>query len=188
MLPLSFTYKFIDDRFGKESNPLFLQIPCPIILFLFESWGFEEDRALKMAFSMEILGCSLSQRTLLPSSSSPLFRAAGEQSSLRFLPVSERRICLARRAVRPPVVATMVMQERAVSAEAEEKPVRFKVRAAVTVRRKKKEDFKEAATNQFDAFFDKMGKNVVLELISANLDRSEFFFFLRLIWSHFCSS
>ncbi|KAJ6823215.1 putative lipoxygenase 6 [Iris pallida] len=46
-------------------------------------------------------------------------------------------------------------------------PVRkFKVRAAVTVRRKSKEDLKGALANQWDAISDKVGRSVVLELVS----------------------
>ncbi|KAG6518053.1 putative lipoxygenase 5 [Zingiber officinale] len=123
-----------------------------------------------MALSMENLGASLSQRSLLLSPRSPLLRAASEQGRFGFSQVERRRICRLGGAVRPSVVATMVLRERTVSAEAEEKPVRFKVRAAVTVRRKKKEDLKETVASQFDALLDKMGKNVVLELISTKID------------------
>lgn len=49
-------------------------------------------------------------------------------------------------------------------------PVKFKVRAAVTVRRKNKEDFKEAIANQLDALSEKIGRNVLLELISTEIN------------------
>ncbi|KAJ0232040.1 Lipoxygenase 4 [Hirschfeldia incana] len=52
----------------------------------------------------------------------------------------------------------------------EEKAVQFKVRAVVTVRNKNKEDFKEALVKHLDAFTDKIGRNVVLELISTQVD------------------
>ncbi|CAH8334563.1 unnamed protein product [Eruca vesicaria subsp. sativa] len=52
----------------------------------------------------------------------------------------------------------------------EEKAVQFKVRAVVTVRNKNKEDFKETLVKHLDAFTDKIGRNVVLELISTQVD------------------
>ncbi|CAF1909585.1 unnamed protein product [Brassica oleracea] len=51
-----------------------------------------------------------------------------------------------------------------------EKAVQFKVRAVVTVRNKNKEDFKETLVKHLDAFTDKIGRNVVLELISIQVD------------------
>ncbi|KAJ4909428.1 hypothetical protein Rs2_04049 [Raphanus sativus] len=51
-----------------------------------------------------------------------------------------------------------------------EKEVQFKVRAVVTVRNKNKEDFKETLVKHLDAFTDKIGRNVVLELISTQVD------------------
>ncbi|CAN0877698.1 Lipoxygenase 3, chloroplastic [Linum grandiflorum] len=44
------------------------------------------------------------------------------------------------------------------------------VRAVVTVKNKNKEDFKESLVKKLDAFTDKIGRNVVLELISTELD------------------
>lgn len=55
-----------------------------------------------------------------------------------------------------------------------EKAVKFKVRAVVTVRNKNKEDFKETLVKHLDAFTDKIGRNVALELISTDYDPSEF--------------
>ncbi|XP_050232387.1 linoleate 13S-lipoxygenase 3-1, chloroplastic [Mercurialis annua] len=51
-----------------------------------------------------------------------------------------------------------------------EKSVKFTVRAVVTVRNKDKEDFKDTIAKHLDAFADKIGRNVVLELISTELD------------------
>lgn len=51
-----------------------------------------------------------------------------------------------------------------------EKPVKFKVRAVVTVRNKNKEDLKDTLVKHLDAFTDKIGRNVVFELISTELD------------------
>ncbi|RZR88002.1 hypothetical protein BHM03_00015486, partial [Ensete ventricosum] len=84
---------------------------------------------------------------------------------------SRQKVGLARRVVRSPV-ASVVLTERCVRTEAEEKPVWFKVRAAVTVRRRKQEDLKERIASQLDAFLDKMGKNVVMELLSTEMNPS----------------
>ncbi|KAJ4879413.1 hypothetical protein Rs2_36467 [Raphanus sativus] len=54
--------------------------------------------------------------------------------------------------------------------EEEKAAVKFKVRAVVTVRNKNKEDFKETLVKHLDAFGDKIGRNIVLELISTELD------------------
>ncbi|KAK9081615.1 hypothetical protein Syun_031398 [Stephania yunnanensis] len=51
-----------------------------------------------------------------------------------------------------------------------EKPVKFKVRAVVTVRKKNKEDLKETINKHLDALTDKLGRNVVLELVSTEID------------------
>ncbi|KAF3574398.1 hypothetical protein F2Q69_00060974, partial [Brassica cretica] len=56
------------------------------------------------------------------------------------------------------------------SEEEEKAAVKFKVRAVVTVRNKNKEDFKETLFKHLDAFGDKIGRNIVLELISTELD------------------
>ncbi|CAE5963891.1 unnamed protein product [Arabidopsis arenosa] len=54
--------------------------------------------------------------------------------------------------------------------EEEEKSVKFKVRAVATVRNKNKEDFKDTLVKHLDAFTDQIGRNVVLELISTQVD------------------
>ncbi|KAG6516041.1 hypothetical protein ZIOFF_026488 [Zingiber officinale] len=121
-----------------------------------------------MAASSEILGSSFLQQTsLLPSWNSPLFRR-DEQSRLSLTPPpkqSRRRSC---RAVRPPLAA-VVIKERFVKVEREEKAVKFKVRAAVTVRRKN-EDLGGAIANQVDALCDKLGRSVLMELVSTEMD------------------
>lgn len=70
---------------------------------------------------------------------------------------------------KPPVVAAAIT-EKVVRARAEEKAVKFKVRAAVTVKRKAKEGIKEKIANQLDAFSDKIGRNIVLELVSTEIN------------------
>lgn len=68
-----------------------------------------------------------------------------------------------------PPVAMVILKERFVKIEREEKAVKFKVRAAVTVRRKK-DDLGGAIANQVDALFDKLGRSVLLELVSTEID------------------
>ncbi|KAI3913436.1 hypothetical protein MKW98_003915 [Papaver atlanticum] len=51
-----------------------------------------------------------------------------------------------------------------------EKAVEFKVRGVIIIRKKNKEDFKETFLNHVDDFTDKIGRNVVLELISTQID------------------
>ncbi|KAM0031937.1 Lipoxygenase 1 [Helianthus debilis subsp. tardiflorus] len=51
-----------------------------------------------------------------------------------------------------------------------EKPVSFKVRAVLTVRNKVKEDLTETIVRKLDAFADQIGRNVVLELHSNDID------------------
>jgi lipoxygenase len=54
------------------------------------------------------------------------------------------------------------------------KAVKFKVRALVTVRNKHKEDLKETIVKRLDALTDNIiGRNVVLELISTEVDPSK---------------
>ncbi|KAI7735799.1 hypothetical protein M8C21_000561 [Ambrosia artemisiifolia] len=51
-----------------------------------------------------------------------------------------------------------------------EKPVTFKVRAVLTVRNKTKEDLTDTIYRKLDAFADQIGRNVVLELYSNDID------------------
>ena len=64
---------------------------------------------------------------------------------------------------------------------APEKAVRFKVRAVITVRNKTKEDLKETLVRHVDSFADKFGRNVVLQLVSTQVDLSKCFSFLALL-------
>lgn len=77
------------------------------------------------------------------------------------------------RVMRSPVLATI--SEEVVSLVVE-KPVKMKVRAVITVRRKNKENFRDTIANQLDALSDKIGKNVVLELISTEINISKLFY------------
>ncbi|GKF50633.1 hypothetical protein Tco_0147100 [Tanacetum coccineum] len=59
------------------------------------------------------------------------------------------------------------------SGEKESEKVSFKVRGVLTVRNKVQEDFKETLVKKIDAFADQLiGRNVVLELFSLDIDPS----------------
>lgn len=53
---------------------------------------------------------------------------------------------------------------------AADKKEKFKVRAVVTVKNKSKKDFKDSIVKHLDAFTDKVGRNVVLQLVSSEID------------------
>ncbi|KAJ0987497.1 hypothetical protein J5N97_005853 [Dioscorea zingiberensis] len=124
-----------------------------------------------MASCKEIGGFPIMERSsFVPGSSSLLHRGTKQSmlcfSSVPFLPREQRRACRSTR-VKAPVVAAISEEVRKMVVA---KPVKFKVRAAVTVRRKSKEDFKETLVKQLDALTDKIGRNVVLELISTKIN------------------
>ncbi|GKF25460.1 hypothetical protein Tco_0081354 [Tanacetum coccineum] len=59
------------------------------------------------------------------------------------------------------------------SGEKDSKKASFKVRGVLTVRNKVQEDFKETLVKKIDAFADQLiGRNVVLELFSLDIDPS----------------
>ena len=67
---------------------------------------------------------------------------------------------------------------RRTSVSAEEKSAKYKVIAVVTVKNKIKEDLKDTFMKQFDALTDKIGMNIVLQLISTEIDPSKIFYFI----------
>ncbi|GMJ10252.1 Arabidopsis thaliana lipoxygenase 4, lipoxygenase 4 [Hibiscus trionum] len=75
-----------------------------------------------------------------------------------------------RKVFKTPVVAAVSENLIKALSNHKEKAVEFKVRAAVTIRNKNKDDFKETLVKHFDAFTNMLGKNVVLELISNEQD------------------
>nr|WEL36417.1 lipoxygenase [Cymbidium ensifolium] len=115
------------------------------------------------------LSCPLLQRSsLFPQSS--LFLSGGEQSRLNLLPQKQRKL-VSGKTRRSQVTGTMIVDRPVTSALVEkEKPVKFKVRAAVTIRRKKKQSMKEKVEAQLDAFGDRIGQSIVLELIGTEID------------------
>lgn len=120
-----------------------------------------------MALTKEIMGLSLTERT----SKIPFTHQYMQHMPNKFLgspilvPFEKRSVHL-RKVTRTPVAAVSEKLMKVVA----EKAVQFKVRAAVTVRNKNKEDFKETIAKHLDAFTDKIGRNVVLELISTEID------------------
>jgi hypothetical protein len=53
------------------------------------------------------------------------------------------------------------------------RPEKVLMRAALTVRRKQKEDLKEALAGHLDALWDMVGRSVALELISTKIHPSK---------------
>ncbi|KAJ6327415.1 hypothetical protein OIU78_014318 [Salix suchowensis] len=128
----------------------------------------------KMALTIEIMG----GRLIDGPSKMSMSRGLGMAKKTEFLasPVlvplqGRRRQERVRRAVKGPVAA---IREDIIKANSytslPEKAVRFKVRALVTVRNKHREDLKETIVKQLDALTDNIGRNVVLQLISTEVD------------------
>ncbi|CAL5016738.1 unnamed protein product [Urochloa decumbens] len=106
----------------------------------------------------------------------PCFAAAGrEQGRSRRAPL---RSAAPVGALAERVVVTPAPAERAGAAppeEDEEEPSRqhprsFPARAVVTVRRRRKEDAKRRVAEQLDAYADRLGRSVLLELVSTEID------------------
>lgn len=120
-----------------------------------------------MALVKEIIGSSVLDR----SSSVTLINHFNQRNSVNpvLIPLEKRRIQVRKVVRTTPVAAISDNSVRFVPEEA----VKFKVRAVLTVRNKNKEDFKETIVKQLDAFTDKIGRNVVLQLISTEIDPSK---------------
>ncbi|URE48432.1 hypothetical protein MUK42_07522 [Musa troglodytarum] len=126
-----------------------------------------------MAACNEIIGFSpLGRSSFLSGSRSVLL--GSKQNKLCFASpalLAQRRrgrLPSVKKAAATPVVATI--SEDVVKLVAGKQQEKLKVRAALTVRRKLKEDLKEVIVNQLDAMSDKIGRNVVLELISTEIN------------------
>lgn len=122
-----------------------------------------------MALLKEITGCSMIEKSSF----------IGHQNRVQFsvnpvrFPLDRTRSRSSRlkkgvRTTSPAVVAAI--SEDLVKIVRVEKPVTFKVRAVLTVRNKNKEDFSETLLRKVDAFTDQIGRNVVLELYSTDID------------------
>lgn len=135
-----------------------------------------------MALAKEFMGGSIIERSsLVSSSSSKVFvnrNFRQKQNQFLFSPglvsLENRKVVHLRKSVRGPVAAISEdLVKKAIPAAPAEKPVKFKVRAVVTVRNKNKEALKDTLVKHLDALTDKIGRNVVLELISTELDQSK---------------
>ncbi|KAF6146632.1 hypothetical protein GIB67_008918 [Kingdonia uniflora] len=121
-----------------------------------------------MVGAKEIMGSSsvmLERCSLIPSSKFLLDHQHSYKLFNSPVLVDKRRLS-SRRSTRTPVAAISDKLVRILP----EKPVKFKVRAAVTVRNNNKEDFKGKITKHWDNFTDFFGMNVVLELVSTEID------------------
>ncbi|XP_010937328.1 probable lipoxygenase 6 [Elaeis guineensis] len=124
-----------------------------------------------MAVCNEIMGFSqLERSSLVPAPRSVLLR--GKQNRLclaspALVSMEQRR---RRRSSRSTKVVAAISEDVINLVVGKPEPVKFTVRAAVTVRRKSKEDVKEAIANHLDALVDKIGRNVVLQLISTEIN------------------
>lgn len=136
-----------------------------------------------MALTKELMGYPLisAERSPLASSSSHFKKKS--QSAQFFINTFDRRPRKNKSGVVAAISEDLVKTLRFAtttgdrkSEEEEKEAVKFKVRAVVTVRNKNKEDLKETLVKHLDAFADKIGRNIVLELISTELDPSKLFF------------
>ena len=131
-----------------------------------------------MAMGKEIMGCSIIERSSFVSSTK-VFLNHGKNNNNMFLvkPLQKRRVLVPlRKVVKHPVVAAvsedLVKAVPIVSVPAE-KAEKFKVRAVVTVKNKNKEEFKDKIMKHLDSFTDKIGRNIVLQLVSTEIDPSK---------------
>ncbi|XP_075489809.1 LOW QUALITY PROTEIN: linoleate 13S-lipoxygenase 3-1, chloroplastic-like [Primulina tabacum] len=118
-----------------------------------------------MALVKEIMGSSLLEKTSFLASSSRL--VLKQRQSRRFLfPFQQKAMGVKISTI--PVAA--ISEDLELVKSVPQKALKFKVRAVLTVRNKNKEDFKETLVKHLDAFADKIGRNVVLELVSNDFD------------------
>ncbi|XP_077230306.1 linoleate 13S-lipoxygenase 3-1, chloroplastic-like [Tasmannia lanceolata] len=121
----------------------------------------------RMAGAKEIMGSFLVEKSSLILASKSLF-LHHQQNKLFFSPPMNKRSFRNGKLVRTPMAA---VSENLIVKPIEEKPVKFKVRAVVTVRRKNKEDLREKILKNLDALSDRIGRNVVLELVSTEINQ-----------------
>lgn len=131
-----------------------------------------------MAISKEIMGGSMIERSSFVSSTN-VFLNQKKQNMLMvnpvLVPLERRRVVVPlRKVVKGPVAAVSEDLVKAVPFSVPaEKAEKFKVRAVVTVKNKSKEDFKDTIVKNLDAFTDKIGRNIVLQLVSTEIDPSK---------------
>lgn len=123
-----------------------------------------------MASSTEIFGALRYPKS--PLFHSPHLRGRANHLCLppASLPLEQGRGYRARKSRKVATSATAT-EDKTVRVETE-KPAQLRISVTVTVRRKKKEDIGEVIANQIDAWADKMGRSIVLELVSTEIDPS----------------
>ncbi|KZV58792.1 linoleate 13S-lipoxygenase 3-1, chloroplastic-like [Dorcoceras hygrometricum] len=118
-----------------------------------------------MALVRELMGSSslLERRQFFASSSGMVLK----QRQRRFLsPLIQQK------AIGRSSIVAAISEELELVKSLPQKALKFKVRAVLTVRNKNKEDFKDTLVKHLDAFTDKIGRNVILELVSNDFDPS----------------
>ena len=130
-----------------------------------------------MAMGKEIMGCSIIERSSFVSSTKVFLNHGKNNNMFLVKPLQKRRVLVPlRKVVKHPVVAAvsedLVKAVPIVSVPAE-KAEKFKVRAVVTVKNKNKEEFKDKIMKHLDSFTDKIGRNIVLQLVSTEIDPSK---------------
>ncbi|KAL1551765.1 linoleate 13S-lipoxygenase [Salvia divinorum] len=124
-----------------------------------------------MALARELMGLSLMEKSSFLASATSTRLVLNQKRSRSFLPLEGRRVqVVIRRSTTTTTPVAAISEDLDLVKVLPEKAVKFKVRAVVTVRNKNKEDLKETLVKHLDAFTDKIGRNVVLELISTDFD------------------
>lgn len=139
-----------------------------------------------MALAKEMMGYSMIERSPWLASSKKLrlkYRDNSLPQRKTQLRINPGSVFLEHRRTNPVVVAALSedliksigSSNSSSGRENENKAVKFKVRAVMTVRNKSKQDLKDTIVKHLDAFSEKIGRNVVLELISSTeIDPSKF--------------
>ncbi|KAF8011508.1 hypothetical protein BT93_J1958 [Corymbia citriodora subsp. variegata] len=123
-----------------------------------------------MSLAKEIMGYSVIERSSFVSTSKVILshnRQAKQKLGVNPALIHQRRVSLRKGSGGPAAVAAI--SEDLVKA-VPESVVKFKVRAVVTVRQKSKEDLKDTIAKHWDALADRIGRNVVLQLVSTEID------------------
>ena len=127
-----------------------------------------------MAMGKEIMGGSMIERSSFVSSTK-VFLNHGKNNNMFLVKHLEKRRAVVplRKVVKGPVVAAvsedLVKSVPVVSVTAE----KFRVRAVVTVKNKNKQDFKDKIVKHLDCLTDNIGRNIVLQLVSTEIDPSK---------------
>lgn len=140
-----------------------------------------------MAMCKDVAGFSLMEKSssFLPCTKSVFLRHRGQgKPGLSPAPVNKKRAAISVKPMRGPVVAAVI--EDVVVKSAVTKTQQFNVAAVVTVRRKIKEDLKGSILEQLDAWSEKLGRNVVLELVSTEIDPSKNIMIRSSLTSYYC--